>query len=228
MNKNSRYIISRAAFTLTELVVVISVIAVLAGVGIPIYGVIVKQQKITVTRAMVELVSQQIMAYGVKRWTWTDPVQSARQNKAIMYSGNIFALKEPGQSVNGSNERIPFPTIDGRPAPPVKTARAAEAVYDGPFINQETLINSGYLGFFDMVGAPIDKQFVNAKHQIVDAWKEPLRIVYAANAYGTRGFGIWSPGPDKIDQELDPLSPKDDIRSWEGVDTPASAKGKKP
>lgn len=224
--KHTRYPFPRAGFTLAELVVVMAVIATLAAIGVPIYHVIIKQGKIAASRNLVMLVAQQIENYGVKRWTWSDPTKKNNSGNTMLLSGNMFALKQTGQSLNGRGERIPFPTIDGRPPPANPSDRAKGAEYDGPFINQSSLINSGYTGFFDMVGAPIDQQrYVNAKHQIIDAWGEPLRIVYAANVYGTRGFGIWSPGPDRVDQDMATTNPRDDLRSWEGVDDPPS-KGK--
>ncbi|MBA3936849.1 MAG: type II secretion system protein [Planctomycetes bacterium] len=98
-------------------------------------------------------------------------------------------------------------------------------LFDGPF--DTDLINSGYSGFYDMCQPSIAKKFVNKRHQIIDAWGQPLRIAYAAKTYGASAFGVWSAGPNQVDaQDADstgaPLDvfpngakgPSDDITSW--------------
>ena len=65
-----------------------------------------------------------------------------------------------------------------------------------------------YHGFYDMVGMPLpSRSGVNAKRQVVDAWKQPLRIGFGPT-YGTRQVGIWSCGPDMTSGTTD------DISSW--------------
>ena len=223
---NSRAIPARTGFTLVEMVVVISIIAALAGMGIPIYMVVMRQMKVAATRTLVDSVAMQISRYNTPRWFY--PINY--DNPPTLRSGNTFAMKTPGKCLNGRNEKIPFLTIDGRPKPSFidapKTTKGvvtatSTAQYDEPFVDEKWLVASGYMGFYDMVGAPIPKQNLNNKHQIIDAWKEPLRIAYAANVYGaTRGFGVWSAGPDRIDQDLDTRNPRDDLCSWIGKDDP--------
>lgn len=221
----------RRGFTLLEMVIVITVIIALAGIGIPIYGVINRQMKISSTRAMVALVAHAIEQYGSSRWTWAQldalgkPVLDGNK-RPIIRSGNIFALKEEGQSVNARGDKIPFHTIDGRPEPADPAERVSTATYDGPFplADKFSIYYSGYRGFYDMTGVTVDtRNNLNAKHQIVDAWGEPLRICYAAGVYGTKGFGVWSPGPDHIDQDTDSKAPRDDLCSWISVDDATQA-----
>ncbi len=266
----------RGAFTMIELLIVISVIAALAAMGFPMYKVIQRKVYIGSTATLVQAVSAAITTYGQSTWTWRqrvpgagsaftvpDPQCSLRtaylwdmnqwqvnQNGTLTadmtLSGRITAGEIPPGA--GTPPAVPiqpskFRFIDGRPrqaawdevsstsnAPnfgtsPNYASVAATENFDGPF--DTDLIISGYSGFYDMCQPSIAKKFVNKRHQIIDAWGQPLRIAYAAKTYGASSFGVWSAGPNMVDaQDADstgaPLDvfpngakgPSDDITSW--------------
>lgn len=70
------------------------------------------------------------------------------------------------------------------------------------------LADSGYRGLLAMAQPPLGRQFVDHERRIVDAWKRPLRIRFAADTYGSSWFGLHSLGPDGLDGTAD------DIASW--------------
>jgi prepilin-type N-terminal cleavage/methylation domain-containing protein len=219
----------RAGFTLIELVVVIAIIGVLAGLGVPSYLIIVNRSKVTTTQALVVLVADAIAGYNTQSWVWNKDPNSPVVN---LISRPIFALKDKDNRTfipkwrDGKGNPISFCTIDGRPRPAVSPGSNTTATVDvnqydqfGSVPYDQAIARSGYMGFYDMAGAAIDKRFVNAKHQVIDAWGEPLRIAHAINIFGAiRGFGVWSPGRDRLDQDLTENAPPDDLRSWQGPD----------
>jgi prepilin-type N-terminal cleavage/methylation domain-containing protein len=100
-----------------------------------------------------------------------------------------------------------FHLIDGTPA------LSTDATHDGGFL--QPILDSGYTGFYNMVQPAIQRRFVNKKHQVIDAWGQPLRIAFASNVYGSLWFGVWSAGPDKVDYDATQANPSaDDITSW--------------
>jgi type II secretory pathway pseudopilin PulG len=147
----------------------------------------------------------------------------------IMPSKFRFIDGRPQQAawalVSGSGDGYTNPPLFNTPPhynlPSTDTAEN----FDGPF--DTDLIQTGYSGFYDMCQPAIAKKFVNRRHQIIDAWGQPLRIAYAAKTYGASAFGVWSAGPNMVDaQDTDatgsPLDvfpngskgPSDDITSW--------------
>ena len=137
--------------------------------------------------------------------------------------------------VNGHFPTVNFKydSIDGTPPDPTRTGDTSLSMGGGgittttgePHDNRDGWITgcsffgnttatynglwfSGYRGFYDMAQPAIDKKFINKKHQPIDAWKQPLRIAFAANTYGAGWFGVWSAGPDLTDDT------PDDIQSW--------------
>lgn len=169
----------RAGFSLIELIVVISVLLVLLAAGFVVWSIPREKAAISSTQALVGSVSTQITTYSVKQWSW----QEASGNK----SGQLFDLNRDG-------------LIDGTPG------IAAAPDLDGGFSTE--LIASGYRGFLAMTSAPIKKSQIAKNQQLLDAWKRPLRIAFAAKIYGTAAFGVWSAGPDGVD------GTSDDINSW--------------
>ncbi len=70
---------------------------------------------------------------------------------------------------------------------------------------------AGYHGLFGNLHPDIPKRAVDpSTRRILDAWGQPLRIDFTADQYGSPGFGIWSTGPDRSDQN----GQGDDLASW--------------
>ena len=61
---------TRRGFTFVELVVVISIIAALAAIGFPVWGMISNRVKVNATDALVNSVATAITTYQTKTWTW--------------------------------------------------------------------------------------------------------------------------------------------------------------
>jgi len=187
------------AFTLMELMVVISVMILLAGMGFPAFSYIRQQGEKRATTAVVNAVASAISIYQMNTWTYT----TAADKQRVQY---LWAMKTGPDSKDKNGNATGFYTIDGQPA------AATDATHDGPF--DQGLIDSGYSGFYFMTQTSIPKRFVNKKKQVTDAWGQPLRIAFAANTYGAAWYGVWSPGLDRTDNLADGSGNLDDICSW--------------
>ncbi len=173
--------------------VVISVIAVLAAIGIPTMLAEKKRSMVNATRTLVNAVATAIASYPTRTWQVNVRTGSSAPYTYVPRIGRLFDLNgggtDLGMTMTGDGK------LDGDP------------VKEGTF--SQTLIDSGYSGFIAMTQPPIAKRNVNENRQVIDEWKEPLRIAFGADVYGPSGFGIWSVGPDKTH------GTKDDITSWE-------------
>lgn len=245
---------ARRGFTFVELVVVISVIAALAAIGFPAWAMISTRVKINATEALVQSVATSITTYQAKTWTWVDsstnrprtyhifdlnhfhPTTNAEipdledtpdgtTNKWFSIDGYVpgenTSFYDASQDVGKEYINAPTETDPNRnPNPPP---------YDVNF--SRDILNSGYRGFIAMAQPSIKPSFINKRGQVVDAWKRPLRIAYAARVFGTQPFGVWSAGLDGKDHIVrgtgsekdtykDATGPEvktiDDLRSWGG------------
>lgn len=178
---------SRRGFSFIELMIVIAIIVALAGVSIPILSAIKNRGKRAATDTVVQAVATAIIAHQAKSWTVYD--QSTQES-------TVHRLWDINQDY----------LIDGDPAlenPDLPAGRQFS----------QAVIDSDYKGLVLMTEPTLPKGFVNRKKQPVDAWKQPLRIAYAITIYGPQGLGVWSAGPDGVDDAYDALH--DDLRSWE-------------
>ena len=128
-------------------------------------------------------VATAITTYHTKTWTWN----AGTPSEPLIRAGHMFDLNRDNQ-------------IDGY------AALVASSIEDGGF--PKDALASGYTGFIKMAQPQIKKSFINRQGIPIDAWGRPLRIAFAAKAYGNQGFGVWSAGPDGVD------STDDDLRSW--------------
>jgi prepilin-type N-terminal cleavage/methylation domain-containing protein len=64
-----------------------------------------------------------------------------------------------------------------------------------------TLAPPEYIGFVAMTGFT-PTCGVNARGQVLDRWRRPLHIIYAAYAYLPDGRGLWSTGPRGVGDEI--------------------------
>ncbi len=200
----------RGGFTLIELMVVISVIALLAAIGIPTMLAMKKRAAINSTRTLVNAVATAIASYPTRTWQVNIPVQVANPPPShTEYRPRIGRLFD----LNGVNLVGPVGPVPPGETYPWDLTMVGDGFLDGDPQREgsfsQHLIDSGYSGFIAMTQPPIAKRNVNDKRQVVDEWKLPLRIAFGADVYGPSGFGIWSTGPDLLQ------GTKDDITSWE-------------
>ncbi len=180
----------RIGFTLTELLIVITVIAGLMALGLPTYFYMGKQARIGGSKTLVMAVQNAIASYGETVWRVVD------RDRSSASFGQLRRIDLKLWDLNGDALLDGEPTLDATPAFPAD-------IHDPANPERTT-----YHGFYDMVGMPLpSRSGVNAKRQVVDAWKQPLRIGFGPT-YGTRQVGIWSCGPDLISGTTD------DISSW--------------
>jgi prepilin-type N-terminal cleavage/methylation domain-containing protein len=76
----------------------------------------------------------------------------------------------------------------------------------------QSLAPPGYEGFLGETGAPIPNSFVDDRRQVTDAWGQALRIAHVSGGYANADHGVWSIGPDGVDQQG--AEESDDITSW--------------
>ncbi len=183
--KRKRRISPTWQFTLLLTVVVPALVIGYAGLNRK------RQSPVQATTALVSLMTSGIATYERTTWSWQTVDQQA--NGPLAHCEQLWDLNHDG-------------VLDGRPSV------IGDEGSDGGFSAE--LIASGYQGPVAMLQPVLKKYDVNASGQVVDSWGHPLRIAYAAQIYGSADFGVWSCGPDGIDQT------GDDITSWSGANTP--------
>ncbi len=205
-----------AGFTILELLVVIAVIVALIGIGFPVMSAVRQRANIQATRSLVQSVTAAISMYPVQRWTvtWDDNNDDPNDDGYVGIGASTVRATprksitvplwdlNPGSSPNANG----IGQLDGDGVIDGFVDAAGSATTDGPFWNQ--LIASGYTGFLRMTNAAIPARSVNKKGQVVDAWREPLRIIWDSRRFAAIGFGVWSTGRDKAPNTAD------DLTSW--------------
>jgi len=235
---------AKRGFTFIELVVVISIIAALAAIGFPVWGMISVRVKVNATEALVQSVATAITTYQTKTWTWVDSGMKTRTyhmfdlnhfepnsttpNPDLEAAPNSTALRffsidgyMPGENTTFYDDSKDPPYV-GAPTESKPNQNSAPDPYDVNFTKE--ILNSGYRGFIAMAQPSIKASFINKRGQVVDAWGIPLRIAYAARVFGTQSFGVWSAGLDHKDsikenddyKDDDTFKAIDDLRSWGG------------
>jgi prepilin-type N-terminal cleavage/methylation domain-containing protein len=161
-------------FTLIEILMVLAVITILAGISFPTFVMVKKQAARKQTAALIESVTLAAESYQQRWWTWRDPL--TREDRTV----RMWRWKSDDTNPDTKD------TLDGRPTadyPSDPIAASLEA--------------SGYVGFRDLTNVTISKNKVDSQGHILDSWGKPLRISFAADIYGVRGYAVWSLGPDQ-------------------------------
>ncbi len=166
---------ARGAFTLIEILTVLAIIAILSGITMAAVPALQRQSRLKATQMLVGSVAMAIQAYPSAMFTSWTPV--AVSGGGTDYSAASFHLWD------WNNDGI----LDGRPD--LEPATAAPLV--------AAAAKAGYVGFLDSGLAAMPTGSVEkSTHRIVDSWRRPLRIAFAAGIYGGSNVGIWSLGPN--------------------------------
>jgi type II secretory pathway pseudopilin PulG len=176
----------RIAFTLGELLVVISIIAVLMGLAIPGFMAWQRHARVVRTQAQVAMILAAIVNYDQRgKGIWSTQRADGSQVNFRLWDYN-------------GDQRI-----DGRP----------EAEDPDPRNDpSDPLVRSGYRGLIAMTGLPLTS--LDAAGRPLDAWRQPLHIAAAAGIYGDALFGVWSSGPDRLDGPPGSAAARDNLTSW--------------
>ena len=161
------------AFTLIELLTVLAIIAILSGIVMAAVPALQRQSRLKASQMLVASVAMAIQAYPSAIFTVWTPV--AAGGGGTDYAAASFQLWD----WNGDG------ILDGRPDLEPGTA--------APLIAAAT--KAGYVGFLDSNLASMPASSVeSATHRIVDSWRRPLHIAFAAGHYSGGNVGIWSLG----------------------------------
>lgn len=174
---------THAAFTLMEMLIVLVIIGILAGLLIPIGGVIMSRRDHNRASALAIAIATAIASYPAQRWELSGTV---RRTYPWLWDMNV-----PGSGGRPVGDGL----IDGFPA------ASADASHDGPF--EAPLLASGYAGFARMLMPELlaDPKALNAIGQPLDPWGSPMRIEFSSAGSGPSGCRVWSIGKDKVDAQ---------------------------
>jgi len=179
--KNS---VSRTAFTLIELVVVMTVIAILGGLGFSAGTAAARRARVTGSAALVSAVTATI---------------ATRQDRALSVPRPGGMRHHQLWDVNRDGLLDGEPTVEQASLPPAERYPAE-------------VLAIGYKGFIKTTGMSLSPSFIDRSGRVVDSWKHPLRIRWATEIYGANGFGVWSAGADGLDNGATGVG--DDLLGW--------------
>lgn len=168
---------ARVGFTLTELLVVISVIVALAGIGYPSYTWLRDRAEYDSARTLVTAVAAAIGGHPTRQVTI--PLADGRMRVHALWDMNADGW------------------LDGEPALDDRFDAATRTLAAGV----------GYRGFLGTTRAALPPRNVDPDtKRVIDPWGNVLRIDLKAETYGSSFFGLWSPGPDGIDGTEDDIT----------------------
>jgi len=197
---------SNRGFTMIELLTVIAIIGILAGLLFPAISTAMKRTKVVKAQVEVHAIETAWKAYFNEYGQW--PI--------VIAGNNVSYLKAPGLNANAANSQG------------LQTLNDTTALLLG--VDTST---TGAIGNYNSpVNNPKLIQFINLKKdpatgQILDPWGHPYKFLFdssyanqiANNYLGTtvspipRNVIVWSMGPDG--QDNSPATTADDVRSWQ-------------
>jgi prepilin-type N-terminal cleavage/methylation domain-containing protein len=168
------------AFTLVELLVVISVMMVLAAISYPVMSHLRLLSDIKATRMLVATVHDAVIQYHVSVISGAD----GHGYDAWTLDWNGHPIPSDGnQPIDGDPQRYP---------------------QDGSHVIT-TVAPPGYRGLVFMTAIPIEKTRLDQYGRIIDRLRQPLQIAYSTATYGASAVGIWSMGPDQKNATADDI-----------------------
>ena len=173
----------RSGFTLIEILTVITILAVLGGIGFGTYMLVVRQTKSTQAQVMIENISSNLEARINQGFSQIDIDD---------LSGLIDA-------------DALYPTGDGS----ATSSENLYAVLSGDF-DSDGYVDTDVDGISDNNRKPMFSQidpeyegkgrYVNKDLLLVDPWLQPLRYKFPGDKNNVEnGYDIWSLGPDGVD-----------------------------
>lgn len=187
-----------SAFSLLELVVVIAIIIVLAGISVAVTGVIRASQRTAASRLLVQTVAQAVDAYSV---TTLQPASgSGVTTLRPMWDADLDFVLDPRPAAHPPLQSV---------APPWYAGFAAMA---GRQLPVWAVGPDGHV--VDRWGTPLRIDWPGWR---TDAQKDAAGVGAArgdGRLYGMAKAGIWSLGPDRADGAPDSAAETDNLRSW--------------
>ncbi|MDA3962088.1 MAG: hypothetical protein PF961_14950 [Planctomycetota bacterium] len=176
----------RAAFTLTEVLIVIGVIVALMAMGMPGYWYMVERNRRTSTQTLILAVQAEIGTYGSQVFAWR--TSDGQPRTAVLWDVNADDL------VDG------YVTTD---------ANALGDHYPSSSPLTAAVLAADYQGFVATTGMRLRPEQINEDGHVLDAWGRPLHIAFAPHQFPKTGFRVWSLGPDGQDDSGDEVDHSD-------------------
>jgi prepilin-type N-terminal cleavage/methylation domain-containing protein len=178
----------RRGFSLIELMIVIAVMAALAGMVVVTVPYFKKSAEISASRTLVNGIASAISYYrpGEILVPKSLPDLPAEKIRRFWDFNRLAAAPFQDGLLDGD------PGLD--PAFTASDRIAADLV--------------GYRGFLGQTGHAVPTRHCDRYGRVIDSWKHVLHVRFAADTYGASNFGVWSDGPDGIE------GTKDDLKSW--------------
>jgi|GEM_PF-1171053 prepilin-type N-terminal cleavage/methylation domain-containing protein len=178
----------RSGFTLIEVLTVITILAILGGIGFGTYMLVIKQSKSTQAKVMIENISSNLETRINQGFT-------QEESETLIGDGTIDSstLYPEGDGSETSSVNL-YAVLSGD----FDTDGFVDTDVDGKSDNNRKpmfpQVDSEYAGKGKYV-KEIDGDFV-----LVDPWLQPLRYKFPGdNNNVENGYDVWSIGPDGMD-----------------------------